>query len=191
MSANKYLPVMIGIGIGQGVLQCQRPLNGETWKKMILSETVWKMVILIVLIRIYGAFIEADLPGGGPLMDVIRMELSSYGIGTLPIIVFIPFISAVATGIAIGFIGASFPIVMSLIGPHPPHSVLYATVLLASASGFIGQILSPVHVCLIVTNEYFKTNLSISLLKLIKPCLWVVVGALGLYGAVLRLISPF
>ena len=86
-------------------------------------------------------------------------------------------------GINVGTIGASFPVVMTLLGASPPLALLLPTTVLAYAAGFMGQMLSPVH----VTNQYFKTPLLRSLAGLILPVLFVLLGAYG-YSLLLRLV---
>ncbi len=54
---------------------------------------------------------------------------------------------------------------------------LLAAVVLAYASGHVGQLLSPVHVCNIVTNKYFKTDLIKATSQLVPACLSVFAGA--------------
>ncbi len=178
---NKYLPMIIGIFIAQIFLQIQRPLSFNTWKKILFSKKTLILTIIVALVRIYGAFIEAQLPDGSLLMTQVRSELYSCRFPLVVIIMLIPFICGLTSGIAIGFVGASFPIVMSLIGENPSLRELLSTTVLAYASGYMGIILSPVHVCLIVSNEYFKTSLTDSLIKLIKPSIIVIAGALILY----------
>ena len=102
-------------------------------------------------------------------MDFVRIELNNIGFPIIFIIMLIPFISGITTGLAVGFVGISFPIIISLLGQNPDFSILISTVILAYGFGYMGMILSPVHVCLIVTNKYFKTRLTQSLLKLILP----------------------
>ena len=166
---NKYLPMAIGIVCGIAVMQAQRPANAATWKKVIWSRRVLGLVAIIVLARIYGAFIEAQLTDGTYLMEKVRHELDTFGIPTVILIVVIPFISGLTTGITVGYIGASFPVVLSLAGTE--QGSLLSTIVLGYASGYIGMMLSPIHVCLIVTNEYFKTRLSHSISGLLRPAL--------------------
>ena len=175
---SRYLPMAIGIILAMFVLQIQRPVPLYKWKAFIFSKKTASMVFIVFLVRIYGAFIEAPLPDGNFLMDTMRMELGSFGIPLIALIMILPFISGISTGIAIGFVGASFPILINLIGPSPDFNVLLSTVVLAYSCGHIGQLLSPVHVCLIVTNEHFKTNLLESLSGIIKPCFFILAGAL-------------
>jgi integral membrane protein (TIGR00529 family) len=186
---NQYLPMSIGIISAMIVLQIQRPLSPKQWLKVILSKKTFMLALLVAAVRIYGAFIEARLPGGMLLVETMRAELDATGIPLLAVIIIIPFISGMASGLAIGFVGASFPIVVNIIGTNPTTGELLGSVLLAYAAGYMGMILSPVHVCFIVTNEYFKTELLKSLIELIKPALAVLSGALLMY-ILIRLVFP-
>ena len=166
---NKYLPLALGIALGSTALCFQKPISSAKWKSILFSANVLKMVLLVEVIRIYGAFIESKLPDGAPLASRMHHELAEWGIPVTALIAVIPFLSGVSTGLAIGFVGASFPIVITLIGSDPTPSYLYGSIVLAYGSGYVGMLLSPVHVCLVVTNEHFKTSLFGSLKKLCAP----------------------
>jgi uncharacterized protein len=166
---SKYLPMFIGIICAVILIQKQRPLSRKEWKDIFLSKKTANLVLIVALIRIYGAILEAELPGGNYIMDFVRMELDSVGFPTILVIMLIPFISGITTGLAVGFVGISFPIIITLLGKNPEFSVLISNVVLAYGFGYMGMILSPVHVCLIVTNKYFKTKLMHSLRKLLLP----------------------
>ncbi|HBL35607.1 MAG TPA: hypothetical protein DDZ55_02235 [Firmicutes bacterium] len=96
-------------------------------------------------------------------------------------VMLIPFVSALATGLAVGYIGASFPIIISLLGPSPSFAALLANLVLAQGFGMIGVMLSPVHVCHLVSNEYFETELSHSTRLLLAPSALVLLGSILLY----------
>jgi integral membrane protein (TIGR00529 family) len=185
---SRYLPIAIGIILSIIYLQIIRPLNLASWKKMFNSRIYFNMVVLVALIRIYGAFIEGRLPDGTLMMEALRLELAEAGISSYLLIMLIPLVCGISTGIAIGTVGAAFPIVISLIGPDPSFSLLVSTTVLAYAFGHVGQLLSPVHVCLLVSNEYFKVGLVKSLLGILKPSLVVLAAGIllsRLYLAVL------
>jgi hypothetical protein len=154
---------------------------------VLLSRRTLYMTILVAIIRIYGAMIEARVPGGMLLVEQMRAELAAFGLPEGLFILLIPFIAGLAVGINVGTIGASFPVVMSLLGASPPLIELLPTTVLAYAVGFMGQMLSPVHVCLVVSNQYFKTSLLRSLAGLIPPVLIVLFGSYG-YSLLLRII---
>ncbi len=178
---QKYIPMMIGIGCATAVLQIRRPLDAEQWKTILLSWKAFSMVIIVAAARVYGAFIEADLPGGVSMVAQMRAELASAGIPVIAMMLLIPFISGLTMGIAVGFVGASFPIVMSLVGHDVPTGRLIAATALAYGFGYVGMMLSPVHVCLMVTSEYFKTEVLKNSLALVKPGLVIMICAVAVY----------
>jgi hypothetical protein len=186
--ANKYLPMLTGILLAVLLQQARTPLDRRQWKALAASGKTLKLMLIVAVIRIYGAFIEADLPGGLKLTEAMHREFAAWGIPTLLVVAAIPFISGMSTGIAIGMVGASLPVVMGLIPPGASEWNLYATVVLAYGFGYIGLILSPVHVCLIVTNEHFGTRLRGSLLALAPPGV-AVLAAVSVYAFLLHLVG--
>jgi len=58
----------------------------------------------------------------------------------------------------VGFVGTSFPIVVALVAGLPGDVWLPPYVALAYAFGHLGQMLSPLHVCHVVSNRYFKAG---------------------------------
>jgi len=179
--SNKYLPMIIGILLAQSFLQFYRPLNGKEWRKILLSQGTPKLILLVIAILVYGSFIETPLPDGSQLVSHLRQELASLGFPIIVIIIVIPFLCAFTTGLSVGFVGASFPIVMSLLGPDPGMGDLLSNTLLAYGAGYTGMILSPVHICLIVTNDHFETSLGESIIKLIPPSICILAASIIIY----------
>ncbi len=181
---NRYAPMVLGLVAAATVLQVQRPLALRVWRNILATRKTWQMALLVALVRVYGAFIEARLPDGMTLVGHVRSELDAWGIPVVLMIMAIPFVTGITTGLAIGFVGGSFPIVLSLVGAPGGHAP-FATVVLAYACGYMGMMLSPVHICLIVTNEHFATRLGRSLSGLIRPAA-VLVTAAALYSLALK-----
>jgi len=165
----RFLPMMIGLACAIPTLQVQRPLGWEKWKTILLSRRTVYMVVIIAIIRIYGGLIETPLGGGPSLVEQMRAEMDASGIPVLGMITLLPFIAGITTGICFGFVGASFPVVVGLLGPDPSPAHLMAATALAFGFGYMGMMLSPVHVCLIVTNQHFRTQLLHSLRDLLLP----------------------
>ncbi|MBN2449353.1 MAG: DUF401 family protein [Lentisphaeria bacterium] len=177
----RYVPMVAGVGMAMLVQHLRRPLGRAAWLAILAAKRNWELVLLVTLVRVYGAFIEAPLPGGDLLVGRMNAEFTAWGIPILAVIALIPFVCGMATGLAVGFVGASFPIVLSLLGPNPPPNVLIPGIVWAYSWGYMGMILSPVHVCLIVTNQHFETRLSSSLRGLLGPAL-AVLAATALYA---------
>ncbi len=185
---NKYMPMILGLLSAMLLLQYQRPLSFKDLKSVVLSKKPLVMVLIVMLVGIYGAFIEAKLPDGILLMDQMRMELDNLGIPIIALIMIIPFVSGLTTGISVGFVGASIPIAISLLGSDPALVQILSTVSLAFSFGFMGVMMSPVHICLIVTNEHFKTSLTKSLTSLFPLIATMLVFALVYSQIILKAI---
>jgi hypothetical protein len=63
------------------------------------------------------------------------------------------------SGITIAFVGATFPIRVSLVQAMQQSPLMLPYLMLAMASGFAGVLISPLHLCFLLTNEYFQTSL--------------------------------
>jgi uncharacterized protein len=152
---------------------------------MFTKRNTWDMMLLVLGIQVFSAALTCPL-GTGPaasLVTIMRDEFLSMGIPILLVIAFIPFISGAVTGVAFGFVGASFPIVIALLGVSPPLNVVCAATVFAYGCGYFGMILSPVHICFVVTNEYFKTRLFSSYRYIFVPALFVLLACLIMSGA--------
>jgi len=181
---DNFIPMIIGVACAMFVLQRRRPLPWPAWKKILLSTKTLQMMGIVLALHIYGGYIKADLPNGVPLIEVMRGDLDRWGIPLPAVMMIIPFISGVAFGVAFGFVGASLPIVVSLLGPHPTLVELLSTTVLAYGCGYLGMMISPMHVCIVVTNEHFRTPLYRSLAGLLKPAAAVFCGVIVVHLAV-------
>ncbi|HEC96896.1 MAG TPA: DUF401 family protein, partial [Nitrospirae bacterium] len=106
----------------------------------------------VVLLIIGVMFFKEALEVSGAVSNISRF-FSENHIPMMPILFLLPFLTGMLTGITVGFVGSTFPLILSLTGSDP-HAFTFAF-----ASGFIGVLLSPVHVCLILTKEYFKADM--------------------------------
>lgn len=168
---NKYLPMCIGLFAAMFVLNKERPLDFNVWKKIILSKKAFVFAGIVFAVRIYGGFLSAKLPNGELVVEQMRAEMFDWGFPVLAAVIILPFICGLTTGITVGFVGASFPIVVTLIGAGTNVSSSYflGTIAVAYCAGYAGVLLSPVHVCMIVTSEHFKTKLMNNIAVLAIP----------------------
>jgi hypothetical protein len=183
---NKYAPMATGIMAAMLVLQRMRPVEREEWRDILVSRRLARLVLIVLAVRIYGAYISSDVPGadGGNLADLMGAELEGWGVSMLIVMMVLPFVAGLTTGLGIGFVGASFPVLMGLIGgAEASWQLRVAWVALAYGFGEMGMMLSPVHVCHIVTNEHFRTRLAHSIRGLLTPALALLAGALALHFA--------
>lgn len=135
----------------------------------------------------YGFTLDVIIIVFGTMLFKFTMEnsgavvhLSNYfkdmGIPLLPILFALPFISGLLTGLTVGFVGSTFPLILSIAGGSHLNQIAFAF-----ASGFVGVLLSPVHLCFVLTREYFKADISGIYKKTIPSCMIIMLGALVIY----------
>ena len=104
---------------------------------------------------IFGAMIFRRVLESSHAVEAVSQSLASLGI-PLPVIVFaVPLVAGLLTGLAVAAFAIGFPIVFPLCGPDLVGS---GYGLLAYAGGYVGLMISPVHLCLSLTRAYFKAE---------------------------------
>jgi len=132
------------------------------------------MLLLIISVMVFKRVFEVS-----GAFSVIPTIFSDWGLSPLIILFFAPFLAGLLTGITSAFVGIAFPILLPLMIRSQPNLTY---VMLAYAGGFAGVLLSPFHLCLIVTREYFKADLRKLYKLLFLPVTFVVLVALLIVG---------
>jgi len=122
---------------------------------------------LDVIILILGVMLFKEAMEGSGAVKNLSQFFVKEGIPVLPILFLLPFITGMLTGLTVGFVGSTFPLIISIAGSSA------VPISFAFASGFLGVLLSPVHICLILTKEYFKADLW-GMYKMIIPASLIV-----------------
>lgn len=182
---SSLLSMLIGLSIALILIFSGNQSAFTQSLQMFTKPGTWHMVVLIIGVLAFSSTIKSPLDESGiTLVTLMRDEFLRKGIPVAVVVMLVPFISGVATGVAFGFVGASFPIVFALIGENPSLGITSATTVCAYAFGYMGMMLSPIHVCLIVTCEYFGSPLLKSYEYMVGPTLCIFFAALifsGLY----------
>jgi integral membrane protein (TIGR00529 family) len=110
-----------------------------------------KIVLLTAALMIFKRVLEAS----GALDSVVR-AFPPHGLGAYLLLFAAPFLVALLTGVNQAFVGITFPLLIPIIGEGKPDMVL---LMFAYVSGFCGILLSPAHLCLALTADYFKAEL--------------------------------
>lgn len=151
--------------------------------ELFTKGSTWKMVVLVAGIQVFSAALKSPIGlESGTLVSLMRDEFVQAGIPIVSLVMFIPFISGLVTGVAFGFVGTSFPIVFALAGPDPGLGTLAASTACAYSFGYMGMMISPIHICFVVTCEYFRSPLLLTYRYLAGPIAVVLFAALFLSG---------
>lgn len=108
---------------------------------------------LEVIVLIFGTMIfKFSMENSGAVIRLSRY-FTDQGIPLMSVMFALPFVSGLLTGLTVGFVGSTFPLLISLAGGVNLSQISFAFV-----SGYTGVLLSPVHLCLVLTREYFKAD---------------------------------
>lgn len=148
------LPIFIGLILSFGWVVVADKLSWLQVRSLLVKKSVLEFGLLVFGIMIFKSVLEKC---GGVIM--LKNELLNYNIPILLLIMTLPFIAGLVTGIAVAFVGTSFPVILPLINSGAPMADKGALIFIAYVMGWVGMMLCPVHICLLLTRDYFKASL--------------------------------
>jgi hypothetical protein len=147
-------------------------LNRSKMKIEVIIEIIKKdipinTVVLIASIMIFKRMLQAT----GAIM-VIPGFFTELGVHPLVILFSIPFLIGTLTGIPSAIVGIGFPVLLPFIVTQGEVNLNYA--MFAFVGGYMGHMLSPMHLCLVVTKDYFKADVG-KIYKMLIPFLLIMI----------------
>ncbi len=140
-----------------------------------------------VFITLAGVMVFESLLNASGLIPLAGRELAGSRVPIALIISFLPFLAGLVTGIAIGFAGAAFPIVVGFLATGQTTMQPMAALVLAFSMGYAGMMLSPVHLCFLLTVDYFSASF-LRVYRYILPCAMSVMLAGIIFYQVLQVL---
>jgi integral membrane protein (TIGR00529 family) len=131
----------------------------------------YEVVVMVAGIMLFKETMEAS----GAVASLSDIFIK-HGVPVVPVFCALPFIAGILTGHTVGFVGSTFPLLVTISG-----KASLPLISLAFAAGFIGVLLSPVHLCLILTREYFSAGLPGIYRKTIPASLMILAVAFAQY----------
>lgn len=104
---------------------------------------------------IAGTMIFRQVLESSGAVEAVSTAFATMGIPLSVIVFSVPLMAGLFTGLAVAAFAIGFPIVVPLCGPD---LIASGYGLLAYAGGFVGLLLSPVHLCLALTRVYFQAE---------------------------------
>jgi len=141
------------------------------WKNILKMLTSWSIIKTLILIA--SVLVFQNIISVSELLSYLKGESLSLGILVLFSFV-ISFSLGFLTGVNTAFIAIAFPVMLPVINTSPHFLALsiYLYVI-----GFAGILLSPVHLCLVLSNEYFGSKLTGVYRYLFPPVLLLMIAA--------------
>jgi len=147
-----------------------KKLSLKMLKEIIRNAINLSVVILIVSIMIFKRILQVS---GG--IEIIPEAFAKLGIHPFIVLFIIPFFIGTMTGLGTAALGIGLPVLLPIIIQGEAN--LYYAMLVFTGS-FVGVMISPMHLCLVVTKNYFKTDMGKIYKMLILPLIIITLSAL-------------
>ncbi len=157
-----YVPAFVGVVAAIALIKKSKP--GLSLRATFPAANALKLVGTIAGIRIFSSML-ASLG----VAVAAGKELSAFGVPSLAVVALLPLITALVTGVGFGYVGLAFPLVLAILPPDLSPVSFAAYVALASAFGYAGMMLSPLHVCMVVSAEHFSVKASDMIKRIALP----------------------
>ena len=169
----KELGLIVALLLATAVVWHANRLQWEQVRSILFNPKLFEMFYMVASILIFKGILEDS-----QAIKALSDELVQWKIPLAAITVFLPLIVGAIAGITIAFVGTTFPVLISLIQALGQEHLMLAYLMLATVGGFIGVLLSPLHLCLLLSNEYFDTTLTAVYRHLRLPCLALLISGI-------------
>jgi integral membrane protein (TIGR00529 family) len=141
---------------------------------VLKKKSLWAMLMVIAAI-----FIFKDVMQAAGIVQAMAASAGG-GVALFAAAVFLPFLVGLVAGINVAFVGATFPLLIGLLQSLGMEEQIIPYLILGSFSGFTGVLISPIHICFVLTCNYFETDLAQAWHRIAAPSV-----CFGLSGALL------
>ena len=143
--------MLLALGLSSVLSQVFSKMKLKERLDVIVKSVSLKIVLLTASLMVFKRILEVS----GALDSVVQI-FPPRGLSAYVLLFAAPFFIGLLTGVNQAFVAIAFPLLVPIIGQGKPDMVL---MMFAYVSGFVGILLSPAHLCLALTADYFKADL--------------------------------
>ncbi|KJR99656.1 MAG: hypothetical protein VR65_15485 [Desulfobulbaceae bacterium BRH_c16a] len=161
-------------------IMLQNRLGYDFLLQVLRKKSLMSMLMVVAVI-----FIFKDIMGAAGIVRAMS-ESAGSGVALFAAAVFLPFLVGIVAGINMAFVGATFPLLIGLLQSLGMEDDIIPYLILGSFSGFTGVMISPIHICFVLTCNYFETELVGAWRRLIAPSICFGLSGLALFWLLLE-----
>lgn len=167
--STRMLSLLVGLVVAVGVVYFDEARQAKTALPRTMFSGLLRWKGINVLVSLGGVLVFKVMLEASGLLPLASEDLVQSGIPIVVAVAALPFLAGIVTGIALGFAGTAFPLVVGLMATEGSGLTPMATLVLAYGFGYMGMMLSPVHLCFLVTKDYFAAAMQ-KVYRQIVPC---------------------
>lgn len=171
--------VVAALAAAVACVMIQNRLGLGFLRAVLAKKSLWSMIMVIAAIFVFKDEMQAA--------GVVEAMARSAG-GDAALVasaVFLPFLVGMVAGINVAFVGATFPLLLGLLDTLGLRDQMIPYLVLATFSGFTGVMASPLHICFILTCQYFGTDPAKTWPKVILPSTVLILSGVALFFVLL------
>ncbi len=136
-----------------------------------------KSIDLRLIGTVYAVLVFKDIILVSGAVDQLESVFTDWGVPPIALFIVIPMLIGYLTGITHSYVSVAFPLLIPFFG----DPIDLSKVQLAYAFGFIGVLFSPVHLCLVLSTEYFGADMNGVYKRLLLPACILAAVSLAIY----------
>ena len=141
-------------------------------RQVLGKRSLWQMMLVVAAI-----FVFKDIMQEAGIVEAMAAAAGG-GAALFAAAFFLPFLVGMVAGINVAFVGATFPLLLGLLHSLGLEQQTLAYLVVATFAGFTGVMISPIHICFVLTCNYFGTSIGRTWRRLVAPCCcFLAVGA--------------
>jgi integral membrane protein (TIGR00529 family) len=146
---------------------------GRAFVGQVLGKpSLWQMMLVVAAV-----FVFKDIMQAAGIVEQMAIAAGG-GVALFAAAVFLPFLVGMVAGINVAFVGATFPLLLGLLHSMGLDHQILPYLVLATFAGFTGVMISPIHICFVLTCNYFGTSIGRAWRRVVAPCCcFLAVGA--------------
>lgn len=133
-------------------------------RQVLGKKALWEMLFVVGAI-----FIFKDIMQAAGIVE----EMAGTAKGAVALFAaafFLPFLVGMVAGINVAFVGSTFPLLLGLLHSLGMEDQVVPYLVVATFAGFTGVMISPIHICFVLTCNYFGADLGPTWRRLVLPC---------------------
>lgn len=167
--------VLLALGAAIACAVIQNRMSAQDLSNILLSKHLGQMLFVIVAIFIFKEFMQAS----GVVSELSRM--AGGNVALIASALLLPFLVGLISGINVAFVGSTFPLMLGLLAQMNMMDQVMPYLVLGQFAGYTGVMVSPIHICFLLTCQHFKVDIGQAWRRLAAPCLLLAAFGLGYF----------
>ena len=161
-------------------IMIQNKLNFQYLFQALTKKPLWSMLFVIMAI-----FVFKDVMQAAGVVTAMS-DAAGKGVALFAAAVFLPFLVGLIAGINVAFVGATFPLLLGLLKSMGMEGQIIPYLVLASYCGFTGVIISPIHICFVLTCRFFSADIGRTWRRVVLPCICFLLTGFTVFWVLLK-----